>query len=100
MRKILTGTIFLFGVFLIACSKKEQPLPIPVIDPNDGIEFCQAAEDHLKSLSCIPSNKPYTAAGKSFTQFCKDTMNNGIHLHPKCLSEITDCRQMNSCVQQ
>ncbi len=70
--------------------------PIPVIA---NIQYCSTAEAHLKALGCIPSDKPYTLKGKSFSQFCQETMQNGINLHPDCLSKIVSCNQINVCVQ-
>lgn len=82
----------LLGFILAACPKG----PIPVIT---NLEYCQAAEDHLKALGCIPKDKPYTLKGKQFHEFCQETMQNGIDLNPKCLYTITACNQMNACVQ-
>jgi hypothetical protein len=70
--------------------------PIPI---SKDIQYCQAAENHLKELGCIPKDKPYTAKGKSFSVFCQETMLNGVDLSPKCLYEIKSCDQMNVCVQ-
>lgn len=82
----------LLSFILIACPNG----PIPI---TEGIQYCQAAENHLKELGCIARDKPYTVKGKSFTQFCQDTMQNGVNISPKCLCEITSCNQMNMCVQ-
>lgn len=78
--------------------------PIPV---SHDIQYCQTAETHLKALcnqdpinnkTCCDMSKP-TLKGKSFTQFCTETMTNGVDLHPRCLSQITKCTDINVCVQ-
>lgn len=84
--------ILVSSFILVACPNG----PVPVIT---NIEYCQAAENHLKALGCIPTDKPYTLKGKQFHEFCQETMQNGINLSPKCLCTITSCGQMNSCVQ-
>lgn len=92
MKKIIVAA-FLLSFALIACPNG----PPPIIDTNGD---CKTAETHLKQLGCIPKNIPYTVKGKSFEQFCTETMLNGINLNPGCLSNITACNQMNSCVQR
>lgn len=89
MKKIV---IMLLGAILTACPNS----PTPVIN---GYEYCQSAETHLKELGCISRDKPYTKKGNSFTVFCQETMKNGINVAPKCLSEIQNCEQINSCFQ-
>jgi hypothetical protein len=91
MKKSLITAILLTFI-LAACPNGPAPI-------MDGIQYCQAAENHLKDLGCIPKDKPYTLNGKSFSVFCQETMMNGINLHPKCLYQITSCNQMNMCAQ-
>jgi len=91
MKKGLFFIIFLASI-LVACPN--GPLPI-----TEELAYCQVAETHLKQLGCIPSDRPYTIKGKSFTQFCQETMMNGVNLSPKCLSQIQSCNQMNTCIQ-
>lgn len=95
---LIVATLFL--LLLPSCSDNSKSNVQPVVlPPVDGIEYCGAAQQHLQDLGCIPKSKPYTAKGKSFKQFCEDTMNNQINLHPNCLANITNCNQMNACVQ-
>lgn len=84
--------LLLLTFILIACPSGPTPI-------TDDISYCTTAEIHLKKLECIPADKPYTAKGKSFTQFCKETMLSGINLHPRCLSQIINCNEINACVQ-
>lgn len=88
-------SLLLMSLLLFGFGKCDNG-PIPV---NEGVEYCKAAETHLKELNCIPKDKPYTLKGKSFTEFCEETMKNGINLSPHCLSQINSCDQMNVCVQ-
>lgn len=88
MKKI----IILSFLFLTACPNGPSPV-------TNEIQYCQAAENRLKALGCISSDRPYTAKDKSFTQFCQETMMSGINISPKCLSEIISCNQVNQCVQ-
>lgn len=93
MKKGLLAAVLL-GFFLIACPNTSPP---PVIE---GVQYCGAAEVRLKQLGCIPKETPYTNKGKSFTQFCQETMRNGINIAPYCLSRINSCDQINSCTRQ
>jgi hypothetical protein len=90
MKKGLIVSLLL-GFLLVACG---ETVPPPV---TDGVEYCALAETHLKQLGCIPKDGPYTNKGKSFTQFCQETMGYGINIAPHCLSRINSCDQINRC---
>lgn len=68
------------------------PRPEPVVK---GTDYCSAAEKHLLAIHCSEGNP--TKKGKSFTDFCKETQQNGIFLNPECLSKITSCDQIDAC---
>lgn len=92
MKKVIS---FIFvAVLIIACVN-----PNPTPQPMDDMKYCQLAENNLKALACIPKDKPFTLKGKSFAEFCIETMQNKINLHPKCLSEIKSCNQIGTCTQ-
>lgn len=91
MKKGLLVAVIL-GFLLIACPNA----PVPV---SQNIEYCAPAEARLKELGCISKDAPYTNKGKSFTQFCQETMSNGINLRPKCLSKINSCNEINYCMR-
>lgn len=78
------------------CNEKEYvpPKPTPVVTDT---EYCKPAEQHLKELKCIPSDKPYTKKGLSFEQFCHQTQDNGIYLNPRCLANISSCEEIDYC---
>lgn len=101
MKKKASIVILLLGLGLIACPNNAPapgPTPIPIPSNDAGMDSCEKAEAHLLAMGCIKN--PYTAAGKSFAVFCRETMANGIDLHPDCLAKITDCAQINpACVQ-
>jgi hypothetical protein len=80
----------LLAFVLIACSNTAAPI---------ASDDCAAADAHLQALGCIPKGQPYTANNKTFTQFCEDTMKNGIDLSPKCIAQVNSCNQINACVQ-
>lgn len=101
MKRLILSILFISGVF-VACAPYNGGATLPLSTPHSTPEvqdtnLCSAAELNLKKYSCIPNDKPYTAKGKSFTQFCQETQNNGIFLNPKCLSELTDCGVISSC---
>lgn len=82
------------------CSGK-QPIPQPVpVKPQPtpivtGTNYCDKAQENLLRLNCVEGHS--TKKGKPFAQFCRETQENGIFINPKCLSEITDCGQVDSC---
>ena len=93
MKKILILSI------LLGChSEAMPPHPPPVVTDT---EWCEAAEVNLKSLKCIPTDKPYTKKGLTFTQFCQKKQEDGIFLNPKCLAnEVTNktgCGNIDVC---
>lgn len=73
-------------------ANQNLPKPTPVVKETD---YCSAAERRLLQLHCSEGNP--TKRGKTFTQFCYETQNNGIFLNPKCLAQITGCEQIESC---
>jgi len=94
MKKIL-----LISILLMGCPPEPMPPhPTPVVTDTD---WCEAAEVNLKSLGCIPSDKPYTKKGLSFTQFCQKKHDDGVFLNPKCLSnevtKVTGCEYVDVC---
>ncbi len=74
------------------------PKPPPAVTDT---EFCGPAEDNLKKLGCIPSDKPYTKKGLSFKEFCEKKQDDGVFLNPKCLAnevtEKTGCSYVDVC---
>jgi len=94
MKKILILTVLLIG----CRSDAMPPHPPPVVVDT---EWCEAAEVNLKQLKCIPSDKPYTKKGLTFTQFCQKKQEDGIFLNPKCLAnEVTSktgCGYIDVC---
>ena len=87
----------IFSSFLFGCPVNQDivpPRPTPVVTDTDQ---CEMAEANLKARQCIPTDRPYTKKGKSFTQFCKDKQEQGIFLNPKCLSQVTKCDQIDVC---
>lgn len=91
MKKLYSLTCL---IFVISCCKATtQPLP------TDNTGDCMTVETHLKELSCISNDKPYTKKGKSFSQFCQETIQGGASLNLKCLLAITNCNQIDNCVQ-
>jgi hypothetical protein len=89
--------IILFSILLISCASNKDYLPHanPITLDND---YCAAAELNLKTLKCIPEDKPYTKKGKSFSEFCIDTQINGIFINPKCISTIQSCEDFTKDV--
>jgi hypothetical protein len=95
MKNVLIFLIVL-NLITIGCASRKpvDPHPTPIVTDTD---LCITADQHLQDIGCIPKGKPYTKKGKSFTQFCVETHNNGIFLNPKCLASISTCEQMDVC---
>lgn len=96
---MLKSIILILSLLLLApdCSgpvtqKPVQPKPTPIVTDT---EQCDLAQINLLRLRC-PEGNP-TKKGKTFSDFCKETQNNGIFLNPKCLATLTDCSQIDSC---
>lgn len=75
------------------CSiEQSKPRPTPVVTDNN---FCKNAQNNLLKLNC-EEGKP-TKKGKTFEQFCLETQENGVFLNPRCLSNITNCSEIDNC---
>ena len=83
-------------MFILSACGSESVMPHKTPEVKDT-EKCEAAEQHLKELTCIPTDKPYTKRGKSFTQFCQETQNAGVFINPVCLSEVKSCDEVDCC---
>lgn len=79
-----------------------QPAPTPILA---DIEFCAPAETRLHDL-CLanPVENSYccqvvapTKKGKTFTQFCQESQNEGVTQNPKCISTIISCDKIDVC---
>jgi len=101
--------LFLLSALIFGCAYHPPPnpnLPPPPAETEQEVhdtEYCAAAEFNL--------NKPYfqencptlgarTKKGKSFTDFCIETQNNGIYLHPRCLAEARTCEAARACMNE
>jgi len=107
MRKL--QNVFFVSILLTACSGGFAPnpnLPTPPSDTEPGpqdTEYCTIADKHLNEpyfVQNCPELGSKTKKGKTFTQFCQETQNNGIYLHPKCLSEAKDCSAARACMNE
>lgn len=98
MRRLAVTLITLTGILIGAChpiviTQASIPHPTPIAT---GAEFCGSADTHLQQLGCIPADKPYTLRGLTFTQFCQQTLANGVALNPQCLSTVPTCTNWGS----
>lgn len=92
LRPFLAPSLLLV-VGLLGCTS-ERVIPEPVIPKVEGSEWCDDAERNLLALGC-EEGQP-TKKGKSFTEFCLDTQQNGgIDLNPKCLATIKSCDEID-----
>lgn len=83
-------------------------------DPVPDTEYCWIACEHIGpsdgGLNCpegLPLEmKPDACAGAdagatgdciSCQKFCEDTQNNGVWLNPRCVVNIQECSQIDSC---
>ncbi len=70
-----------------------QPDPFdPTID--DSSNSCASADKNLQKV-CPDHAK--TPAGKSFTDFCKETIAHGQSLKPSCIAKAKDCASADAC---
>lgn len=71
----------------------KQPGPIPAPANN---EACATAEANLKVV--CPEVAAPTKKGKTFTQWCVETQDNGINLNPTCLVTAKSCSEADACL--
>lgn len=90
--------VLLSVIFLTGCP--QQPTPAPPADNN----MCQPAEDNLLKLACRDSRGELLGgpnkSGVPFHERCIKTQNAGVGLSPTCLSKITDCKEVDACLQK
>lgn len=94
--------IFLL-LFLTCCSSDKIPASPPSLETN--YQLCELAQEHLYSMCtaddirnsyCCEIVKP-TKKGKSYSQFCREKMFQGVDLNPQCVAEVTACGQIDFC---
>ena len=89
-------TLPLLLLLLTACPQGPSPVPVD----ND---MCQPAEDNLLKLGCKDSRGELLGgpnkSGVPFHECCVNTQNAGVGLKPTCLAKITDCKEVDSCLQ-
>ena len=94
--------LFTLSLLILSCTTCTPNVIVPAAVPHapatvQDTNLCPAADANLQRLACIPVGQPYTLKGKSFTEFCQETQNNGVYINPKCLSQITTCSQEDAC---
>jgi hypothetical protein len=81
-------------VGLFGCGAPEHVVPEPIVPTVKGSEWCDEAEKNLLALGC-EEGRP-TKRGKSFTEFCLETQQDGgIDLNPQCLATIKSCDEVD-----
>lgn len=86
--------IFLLSaLFLLSCCDSLILPPAPV---TKDLDYCQKAQDNLEKLGCIKKGESYTKKGKSYYEFCIDLQGKGIFTNPKCVSQLTNCKDFKS----
>jgi hypothetical protein len=90
MKKIILVALLLS---LLSCKPAIPPRETPFVQDT---ELCEAAEVRLLKLKC-EEGQP-TKKGTRFKDVCEDVQKNGgVFLNPRCLSNITDCNQIDIC---
>lgn len=107
MRKFIT--LFITLLLIAGCQSNiglTRPFNYRQTPAPTDADMCGSAQTHLTALCqanpvendfCCMTVNP-TAKGKSFAVFCEETENAGIQLNPKCLSAITKCEEINTCL--
>lgn len=92
MRKPLV--LLLLPLVLLGCP--------PGVTPP-GTNQCAAAEQNLLKLQCKDSRGYLLGgpnkSGVAFHDVCIEDQNNSIPLNPACLAQITDCKEVDPCLQ-
>ena len=97
MRGTILGMRYptLLLVFVLGCPPSKTPTPQPYDVP------CHAAEANLLTLGCTDSKGALlggpTKKGKSYTDFCVESLNNGIDTNPLCCAKAKSCEEVNAC---
>jgi nitrous oxide reductase accessory protein NosL len=85
MKKVLVLMLFVLASACDNSSHKVPPRPTPVVT---DVDYCKAAGENLQQKGCINDASSFTRKGKSFELFCQETAAAGVHLNPKCLTNI------------
>lgn len=100
----LAIVVSVLGVLLISATCGPDPEdPKPHVTPVPGVELCDAACDHMAVVGpdggaceeALPVETP-DGGSVSCADFCRYQHENGVYWNTECLTNITDCAEIES----
>ena len=98
--RLSAGDLFWIALLLAVATLGACAAPLPPVPPErpaPAPASCAAACEHMAELGC-PEAEP-TPGGATCVEVCENAETSDYaRLRPDCVSEITDCTQLDACV--